>query len=376
MRPHNDDLLEVIEGGVFAAHREAYLYYGNHRVFDGPIPIVSSSLRWNGDSQIQGGGTCTVVWQSEFAEPISPKQIDDPLAPFGATLAIYDVLRVGAAEWKIPLGWFRIVDVPSARDQRLLFQGRVLTVGSVVELTLQDRMIGVKLDTILIPEVARSLESVYEELIRLTGLQITRSVADAPITARVVYEKDRLDGGYQLAKILDAIPYMTSDGTLSLRPKAWPEPVATLIYGPGGSVADVGSSMSSAGVYNKIVVRSTAEGVDLPPYVTEVQSGPLRTRDSDGSRSPAGTMPYELTSPYITTVQQQQQWGDRELPRLAALAAKEVPVVLGYNPLYEVGDVLRIIDGRDGGVMLCRITAILLDDPGPDMEIMVEVASG
>src|SRR5690606_12996792 len=121
-----------------------------------------------------------------------------------------------------------------------LFEGRTITTGSVIDVTFKDRFLRVKDDRFDVPGVPPSLTSVYDELARLTGLQITRTVADEPITRSVAYEEDRLKAIYDLAALLDSTPYMTSDGTLSLRPKTPGAPVDTLVRGENGRILKVG----------------------------------------------------------------------------------------------------------------------------------------
>lgn len=382
MRTHTPEMLEAIRAGVLKRSKVADLYYGlERRVRD--VPLIDPQFTWSGDAQIQGSGSVKVVWQGDFGESIVPRRIRDDFAPFGATLFVRDVFQVGAARWEVPIGWFPIVDVPSAWDTRALWRGRPITVGSVVELTLQDRMARVKSHRFEVPTTPLVVGSALDEAARITGLQITKTVPDAPIKGAVVYQEDRLEALYDLCRVvLDAVPQMEPDGSMSFRPIEWPEPVDRVVYGPtadgqDGSVRSIGEAMSSDGVVNYIAVRTAGTENASILYRTWVASGPLRAFEPDGSEGPAGIRDEFLSSQQVTTYQQAQEWADRELARKSRLAAKSVPIVLGYNSLYQVGDVLEVVNGWDGSVMLCRLTEVRQPPaPSPTMQITVEVAGG
>jgi hypothetical protein len=361
MRFVTPELATILDAGGYLKWFEADLFYGQERRIQA-LPIIDPELKWDASSLVQGSGTVTVVWTDDFATSLSPSAMDDLLAPFEPTLAFTLRIKAGRSEHRMPLGWFRIVDVPSAHDQNFVFQGRPITTGSLIELTLQDLMVVPKRNRFSLPQTAADLSSVYTEMGRLTGLPITRTIPDAPITRKVVYDSDHLTPVYELAKLLDGIPHMMSDGTLSVRPKAWIAPVAQYVCGPGGTVSSIGGGMNSEGVYNKIVVRTTGTDTRVL-YEVEVTDGPLRTRNPDGSGAPAGTVPYFLESEYA----------DCELPRASRLAGTQVPVVMQFDPRLEAGDVIEIVSPTQ--TRLCRMNEISLTG-GAEMTVMVEVAHG
>jgi hypothetical protein len=371
MRFVTPELATILDAGEYQKWFEADLFYGRERRIQA-LPIINPDLRWNAASLVQGSGTAAVVWTDDFATSLSPVAADDLLAPFGPTLAFTLRIRSGRSEHRIPLGWFRIVDVPSARDQESVFRGRPITTGSLIELTLQDLMVVPKRNRFSLPQTATDLSSVYTEMGRLTGLPITRTIPDKPITRKVVYDGDHLTPVYELAKLLDGVPHMMSDGTLSVRPKAWTPPIARYVCGPGGTISSIGSGMNSEGVYNKIVVRTTGTDARVL-YETEVTDGPLRTRNPDGSPAPAGTVPYFLESEYVTTAPQAKEWADRELPRASMLAGTQVPVVMQFDPRLEAGDVIEIVSPTR--TWLCRVNEISLTGSA-EVTVMVEVAGG
>lgn len=360
--------------GGYRRHRVADLYYGQERRAQN-IPLIDPKLSWKGSDQIQGSGSTRVVWQGTFGESIVPRWVGDTYAPFGATLYVRDVIRAGAARWEVPLGWFPIVDVPAARDQWMRWQRRSVSVGSEVELTLADRMAELRDDPFDAPQGPSDLSSAVMEVARMTGFQITRSVPDAVIPKKVVYQDDRLDALYDLCRVvLDAVPYMTADGTVSFRPNAWPDPVLELEYGPRGQVKSIGYGMSAEGVKNYVVVRS--QGTDGAPvlYRSYLREGPLRPFERPGVYAPARVRKLVLSSQYVTTQAQAKDWGDRELLAAARITARNVPLVLPYNPLLEVGDVLRIEDEYVGEYRNYRLTDVPLEPSGAEMTVQAEVS--
>lgn len=375
-RPASDQLIDVIERGGFSVRKEAHLYYGTERRIPN-LPIVDPSLRWNGSAQVQGSGSCSVAWTDPFGASLAPETIGDALAPFGAELQIVDVISAGRYEERVPIGWFRITDVPHAEDGMTYYQGRGVSTGSLVELTLQDRFSAVKKDRFDLPESTSQLASVWTELARLVRMPISETLPDAPIPTRVVYPEDRLEALYDLAKVVDAVPYVTPENAAALRPKEWPEPVWHWRYGPSldgrpSVVHHMGKSMSAEGVYNRIVVRTAGTQDPQVLYSVEVREGALRTTLEDGSPAPAGRIPYFLSSQYVTTYGQAKEWADRELPRVAQLAAREVPVTIGYNPLVEVGDVALITNTWTGRTTRVRVTEVPQNGFGP-MNLTAEV---
>lgn len=375
MRSTDPQLTQMLRSGGVLRHWVADLYYGAERRAQN-VRLVDPQLEWGADNQIQARGSCAVVWQGNFADSITPKWVGDTYAPFGATLNIREVVEAGSARWEIPLGWFPIVDVPDARDQKVFWQKRPITVGSRVELTLMDRMVELEPEFFDTPTGPTSLTSAIDEVVRLTRFQVKRTVPDARITKSVVYEENRLDAVYELCDvILDAVPYMTGDGALAFRPNEWEAPVADLVYGPRGTIKSISDGMSAEGVYNYGIVR--ADGTDdqilAKAWVTE---GPLRVFDNRGNFAPARARKFALSSQYVTTPADARRWLDRELQSRARLQPQEVEMVMAYDPRFELWDVVRVTDSYEGTSRLCRFKSIRLQPGTADMTVRVEVRPG
>jgi hypothetical protein len=264
------------------------------------------------------------------------------------------------------MGTYLITDEPSIRTTRMLFQGSPVAVGDQIDLTLQDLFAGVQRDRFDSPGTAANTTSTWAEYQRLVGLPVTRTVADAPIPTSVAYQEDKLQACYDLATVLDAKAYVTPDGTASMRPNVWPAAVDNLFSGQvadGGTLVDVVPRLSNADVYNAVVARGTdPSGQTIVLATAEVQDGPLRTKNPDGSLSPYRRVPYYYSSQYITTAAQAQAYADTMLPRVSRLRSLTYDLVEIFNPLREVGDVLNVY--RLGSSFTCRITDIRRDGGG------------
>jgi len=182
----------------------------------------------------------------------------------------------------------------------------------------------------------------------------------------VAYQQDRLQSVYDIAdQALDAVPFITPDGTVSMRPNEWPATVATLKGGDEGTLVSVDRGLSSASVYNKVVVRSYANGGAAVLASAEITDGRLRTRNADGSKSPYGRAPYFYSSQLITTTAQAQAYANKWLPRVSKLRSVQVVLTETFNPLREIGDVLdvqRITSGVVAEEFTGRVVSIQRDD--------------
>ena len=371
MRDATDAFGKLLRSGA-EHHYLADLFYGDERKM-ADIPLERPRFRWNASGAIEGSGSCTIVYTGEMADSLSPHEVGDVLAPFGAEMAVYSVVRAGQFVERVLLGWFRIVDVPSARDDTMRFRGRTITVGSTVDLVLQDRAITINRDEFDAPSAPESLDSVWDEVGRLTGLQLTRTIDDAPITRSVVYQQNKLDAVYDLFDILDATPHMTSDGTVAARPKTAGAPVDHLMQGQDGSIVEVGHSMNPAQVYNKVIVTGETDGQEPLLATAELKSGKLRAANADGSRSPYHRVSTRYFSKFLNTQALVQAEADRRLLRVSTLAAVRVPITETFTPLRELGDVVTAQRGDE--TIQGTLVVVEMDDT-ENIYLEMEVARG
>ncbi|MFF9565724.1 hypothetical protein ACF1AJ_20415 [Leifsonia sp. NPDC014704] len=326
------------------------------------VPVTAPNFRDSGSSLVQSTGECTILYQDDFARSIAPSQIGDLLAPFGTQVAVSVIVSVGDAfQERVAMGKYLIADTPSIRTNRYRFNGVTVSAGDSIDLTLKDLFLGVQQDRFDTPGSAPDLTSVWREYQRLTGLPVTRTVPDAPIPATVAYQEDKLQACYDLATVLDAVAYLTPDGTAAMRPNVWPAPVDTInskdIDPDGGTLVDVVPTLSNEDVYNAVVVRGkAADGSQIVLAGRELTEGPLRAKNPDGSMSPFRRKPYYYSSDYITTSAQAAAYATQQLPRVSRLRSLTYEVEEIFNPLREVGDVVKV--NRLGQSFTARVTDI------------------
>jgi len=326
-------------------------------------PIINPMFNDDASSLVQGTGSCTITYQGDFGDSIAPAQIGDLLAPFGTQVAVSILVTAGDGfQERVPMGVYLLTETPSIVTTRFAFQGAIISKGDRIDLQLKDLFYGVQRDRFDAPSSAPDLSSVWKEVQRLTGLPVTRTVPDGVITTAVAYQEDKLQAVYDLATVLDATAALTADGTVTMRPNVWPAPVATLSYGDGGTLVDVGRAMANDNVYNKVVVRTNGADGTAILATAEVKSGPLRTTNSDGSLSPYRRVPYFYSSEYITTQAQAQQFANDYLPRVSRLRSVSVRLTELLNPLRDLGDVLTV--NRLGESFTGRVVSIVRNGSG------------
>lgn len=310
------------------------------------LPLTDVSFADDGTALVQGTGSCTVIYQGVFAESIAPADIGDLLTPFGTTLDVAVIVTSGDVfQERIRMGTYLISETPSIQTAAFSFMGASLSRGDRVQLNLKDLFYGVQRDRFATPGSAPDRSSVWKEYQRLLDLSVTLSVGDGPIPASVAYQEDKLQACYDLASVLDATACMLSDGTASMRPNVWPAPIDVLSAGdvdPNGTLVSASRAMSNDDVYNQVIVRTNAGDGTAVLGTASVGDGPLRTRNADGTRSPYRSVPYFYSSDYVKTQSQGQAVANQMLPRVSRLRSVEVDLVEKFNPLREVGDVIRV----------------------------------
>lgn len=357
MRAATAACAEVLAHGSFTMEYAADLYYAGERVL-ASLPVGKVRITEDDSRAVKASGSCTITWADDFGRSIMPQDIGDMFSPFGSELALYALVSAGTvlAE-RIPIGWFQITDVPTMRDATMFFQSRRITTGTVLELTLQDRFVQIQRDTFDVPSAPSQTASVWQEIGTLTGMPMVRTIPDAPISRTVAYQEDRMQAVLDLADIIGGVPYATPTGALSMRTKTWGATVDTLRRGDDGTIVSIDRAMSADGVYNKVVFRGQDDAQGTVLASSEILAGPLRTRNADGSRSPAHRRPTFRSNQFVTTEDQAQAYTDSELARVSTVKAAQWPITEVANPLRELGDVVDVVD-EQGNTVHARIVAL------------------
>lgn len=346
MRTATAPCVAALTRGSFQKWYVADLYYDGERLLH-DLPITDVTISEDDSRAVKAQGGCNLVWTDDYGRSVMPEMIGDVFSPFGSELAVYAMVIAGPVFERIPIGWFQIVDVPTMRDQTMFFNGRQITTGTTLEMKLQDRFIQIQRDEFDVPSAPSQLASVWDEIGALTGLPMTRTIPDAPITRSVVYQQDRMQAVLDLADIIAGVPYATPDGTLSMRPKVWTDQVDTMRRGDDGTIVRIDRGMSADQVYNKVAFRGQDDNQSPILASSEIRIGPLRTQNPDGTRSPAHRRPTFRASQFVNDASQAKAYTDSELIRASTLNSIRWPITETWHPLRELGDVVTVIDERN-----------------------------
>ena len=250
MRPGSDLMRELLASD-FELSFSADLMYGDSRVASG-LEVVSPSVVADSSAMVEMSGRLGVVWADPEGSDVEPFDAGDLFSPFGYRVVLFAVVRAGQFVARQQIADLTITEVPSVDGEPFVWGQTTIFAGQRVDLVVKDRMVEVQRDRFTRLEQPGSLVSAWDEIGRLTGFVLTRSVDDVPITKSVVYEESRVDAVQQLAALLGGVAFMEWDGTLSVRSSTPGVPVAELTLGENGTIvsqsryAVVGSGVMSA----------------------------------------------------------------------------------------------------------------------------------
>lgn len=327
----------IADGGFDRVWVADLMYDGERRLKD--IEISEPKLKWDGNRFVVGSGSASIVWNDDHGRSIIPRQIGDWFAPFGAELQIDCLVGAGVFTERVPMGRFVIEEVPDARESSLLFQGLLVHPGQSFSVNLQDRLVKAAREEFPFPKAPGS-PSAWQEAQAITGMPVIRTTADADVPSSIAYEGKKEDALKKIFDLMEAWPHVDSAGLLTARPKAWPEPVDEI-----RGVVSAPYSLSSANTYSMVVVEGKSPSGEPIYAVAEVLEGFLRVRNSDGSESPFGAPVYRYASEFLDTYAKCEAYARRLLARVSKIRGVRRTIVEPFNPLREVGDVLRFRGG-------------------------------
>jgi len=360
---------DVLDGGGYSIAWVADLIYdGSPRAQN--VPIIEPRFSWDASAQIQGRGSCTLVWADLFGQSIVPREIGDLLSPFGVEVQADVMITAGEFSERVPMGRFVLDRVPSSVEYAVQNPqgGLPVVVESTLDLDLKDYFLRIAGDEFAFPTSPKS-SSMWDEAQLLTGLPLFRSIPDRVLATNLTYEDDRLDALEKVFGPSNAWPALTPSGALTAMPKDWPDPVGTL-----DNVLDTSLEMRSENVYNRVVIEGKNPDPDGEPLraVAELSDGFLRTKNRDGSRSPFGGKTYRESSDFLTTQEMCDQLAITTLARVSRLRSVTRKITEPFNPLRELGDVLLFTDPTmQGAESLVRVRGI--DHSGAETALTVEV---
>ncbi|HEY2644844.1 MAG TPA: hypothetical protein VGI56_13900 [Galbitalea sp.] len=378
MRAASSTLLAALEYS-FDWNFVVDLIYNGQRVLAN-APVTNLTMYDDATALVQRTGSFDLYYQDDYGVSFAPNVVGDILSPFGTQIALACIVNIGPgfAE-RIPMGTYLLSETPSIIQYLYNFKGQTVSKGDIISINFKDLMYGVQRDRFNAPGAPVSLTSVWDELQRLLQLPITKNVAltDSGIPNTVAYAQDKLQACYDLAAAMGGILDMQSDGTVGMRPTAWPSPVDTLNGGDFGALVDVGKSMSNDTVYNAVVIQTTDPTLGTVVLATlEITSGPLRTTNPDGSIGPYRRVPYFYSSPFITTQAQAAAYAPVLLAQVSTLRAVSVPLVENFNPLRDLGDVITVNRYSQGVIVdsfYGRVTQITRNSESPTQTTTIAV---
>ena len=332
----------LADGGLDRRWVADLMYDGQRRFAD--VAIRDVDLSWDGGQFVAGSGSCTVVWADDHGSSMIPMRIGDLFAPFGAELQIDCVVSAGKFAERIPMGRFMIDEIPGTVQADMPWRDRVIHPGESFDVVLKDGMQRVISDRFPFPTASKST-SVWGEIQNITGMPIVRNVPDVAITSPVTHDEEKSAAVSKLFDRLGAWPMLNAAGVLMARPKAWPLPVDEVV-----DRVSAPRALASAKTYNRVVVEGK-DPAGNPLYgVADVREGFLRVANADGTRSPFGVRTYGYASEFLTTQEQVDAYAAELLPRVSRVRGVQREISERFNPLREVGDVLRF----DGGLVRVR----------------------
>lgn len=336
-RPSTEQLDGVLRGGSFTIDVTFDVYYGTTRVL-GDVPATDWSFDGDIDAEIPHAGKLTAVYQGDFAESFTPRDVTDALAPFGQRVIPYFTVSAGQFKHRLQVGVYEIADVPSGRDSFIRHNGRELVTGSVVELELLDLFRRVKRARFRSIQQPASLTSTWTEIVRITGLPVTRTVADQPIPATVTYDRSRIDTLAMLASNLGGRPVMLADGTFGVIPDAPGTVAARYEIGDEGVILDVGYSLP--GDVPNVIVGDFEDTNGNPIHVEAATlDGALAVTGPYGEN--VVDYPDDLKQ-LINSQAAAQKAVDDYLAQRQKAARPQVPVDALIDPRRELGDVIEL----------------------------------
>lgn len=353
-----DDLALILRVGGFQFSWVADVIVDGDRVLQ-DLPLEDVKLVSDGTAKIRNQGTCTIVYSDQLGATAVPDDITSWFTPYATFLVISYVVSLAGFSERVTRGRFKIVGVSDPQESRVTFRDQVLSIGSRLTLTLADDFAVTDRERFIAPSSPADLSSVWAEIGRISGLPLNRTVADSDINRAVTYQESRIDALFDLAAILDGLPYMNPAGLVTIQPRVWPAESEALPMGQlGRIVASEVDDLTDDGIYNQVVVRSHGDDQTMVLATAQVLTGPLRYG------GPFGRVPYFAASEFITTTAQAQEYADSLLPSVSRIPAARLQIECLPDPRREVGDVVPF-DRTATDRIVGRIERLELSSTGP-----------
>ncbi len=297
---------------------------------------VECSLKSDGSAKIRTQGTAKLVYSDDLGRSVIPDELTSWLTPYATYLNVSYRIAAGRFEEKVLLGTLKVIGVSDPERSWTRHLGRIITIGSSVSLRLADSFAVTDRERFIAPAAPTSLLSTWQELGAITGLPLSRNVADAPITRSITYQESILEAVFSLGDLLDGVPFINPNGQLEIMPNTWGAVVERLTIGSAGSVNEVvPAELTDLGIYNQVVVRSHDDDQVRILAHRELTSGPLRYG------GPFGRVPYFASSQFVTTEGEAADYAESLLPLVSSEPASQFVIRCLPHPWLVVGDVVE-----------------------------------
>lgn len=367
----DDDLVKVLQESHEAAF-EVSAFYGDTPTVPGPnfpdldfVPLDSSQgdLSFSGSSVVQGSGSMFIAANTDS---LVPKSKTDPLAPYGQEIAINYRVSKGGLSWTVPLGRYRITEVPDSREYFARYPSQMALVGWSAQIDFKDRFDLIDHDDFLAATGPTKGNTVWQEIQALSPIPIVQSLDDAAIPAGITYQ-GRMDAITQLLSAIGGVPHMTRQGALTARPAdAWLTATESVFNIDG--VIDMSDGMSNS-LYNSVAVTNPNDENVLAIVEITDAANPLRV---DG---PLGRRTYTNSNPLATSNATAKKIGQTILSRVSTQQSRTVQVECLPNPLIELGDFGTVTDPNTERVVTGEVTSLRFPlDPTASMQMELTVA--
>lgn len=336
--PLDPDLLVAMNESA-TAKWSVQSFYGSAQTL-AEVPVTGDgSITFDASGKIQANGS--VYLAQTGGDSLVPKAMTDPLAPYGQELSINRVVTRGGITFPgVPLGRFRISQVPRAQEYFRRFPSLRKVVAWSAQLDLVDRFDIIDADDFLSVTAPIAGNSTYDELQRLSPIPIVRSLPDQPIPAGITY-KGRFDAINQLISNLGGDPHMTRQGALTVRVKS-PWLTATTPEFTINGVVSWEDGMSND-LSNSVVVTNPNNAAIVAVAEITNPADPLRV---DG---PLGRRVYPpVDDPLMDTQAKADAAAATILARVSTQQSRTVTITCPPRPDLELGDFGAVTDDVTG----------------------------
>ncbi|WPM94267.1 hypothetical protein VB1_CDS0018 [Arthrobacter phage Marchesin] len=368
MLPIDDRTLQALNGSRVGDKLEVFAWYGGRLTYPEALPISDWSLEWDGSASKQVQGVLSLTVKDPDGR-LAPWLWDDPLGVGGAELMCRYV--VGGAG-TVNRGWYRITgnspkeswtsrvvrhDGYSEPGGSLPAGNRLVMVsgGSLVPLTAEERTVNLLLDEFLVPEQPEGSDpSVIGEITRIVGDAVPlvfSGVTDVAVPRDVTYDGPRIDAVLDLAGRAGASLRMGGDGELEVYVKDQ-TPVWVVAGGDDGALINIDRAQTVDLLDNIGVVRGEQKYTDAAGQeqtrpltgVAQVEDGPLAVG------GPHGRVPRFLESKLLDSQAAVDSAALSLITNHLGSLTLDLEVTCLPNPALQIGDWVTVtqpvVDGR------------------------------